>query len=269
MSVAAHPQPLLASPPCDRRRPPLRARRGHDREVVIRSKRRPAILGLVVAATLLSATPASSSPTVASKRAEAERVLADIQQLDANLGRAVEAYNAAQVRLDEIRAEQRENQRRLEIARANYVDAQASLQERLVALYESDSATVVEILLAAESLDDFLSRVDTVNRVSEQDARIIREIEAFRAEIKRREAELEEARARQAQLVEERAARRAEIEAQLAERQRLLTSIKNQIARIQAAEAARQRRLEEQARERLSQSPSTSTTSDSSTCLYF
>ncbi|MDQ3995087.1 MAG: NlpC/P60 family protein [Actinomycetota bacterium] len=231
---------------------------------MIGSKRRLAILGLVVAATLVSATPASSAPSVASKQAEAERVLAQIQELDANLGLAVEAYNAAEVRLEEIRAEQRENQRRLEIARANYADAQAALQERLIALYESDSATVVEILLAAESLDDFLTRVDTVSRVSQQDARIIREIEAFRAEIKRREAELEEARVRQAQLVAERAARRADIEAQLAERQRLLSSIKDQIARIQAAEAARQRRLEEQARERLSQSPPTSSASGDS-----
>ncbi len=264
MPVAAHPQALLASRPCDGERPPLPAPWGHDCEVVIGSKRRLAILGLVVAATLVSATPASSAPSVASKQAEAERVLAQIQELDANLGLAVEAYNAAEVRLEEIRAEQRENQRRLEIARANYADAQAALQERLIALYESDSATVVEILLAAESLDDFLTRVDTVSRVSQQDARIIREIEAFRAEIKRREAELEEARVRQAQLVAERAARRADIEAQLAERQRLLSSIKDQIARIQAAEAARQRRLEEQARERLSQSPPTSSASGDS-----
>jgi peptidoglycan DL-endopeptidase CwlO len=262
--AAACPRTLLASRPCDGERPPLPAPWGHDCEVVIGSKRRLAILGLVVAATLVSATPASSAPSVASKQAEAERVLAQIQELDANLGLAVEAYNAAQVRLEEIRAEQRENQRRLEIARANYADAQAALQERLIALYESDSATVVEILLAAESLDDFLTRVDTVSRVSQQDARIIREIEAFRAEIKRREAELEEARVRQAQLVAERAARRADIEAQLAERQRLLSSIKDQIARIQAAEAARQRRLEEQARERLSQSPPTSSASDDS-----
>jgi cell wall-associated NlpC family hydrolase len=231
---------------------------------VIGSTRRAAILGLVAAATLLSATSASSSPSVASKQAEAERVLAQIQGLDATLERAVEAYNAAQVRLDEIRAAQRENQKRLEIARSNYGDAQAALQERLVALYESDNATVVEILLAAESLDDFLTRVDTVSRVSEQDARIIREIKAFRAEIKRREAELEQARAEQAEVVEERAAKRAEIEGQLAERQRLLGSIKSEIAKIQAAEAERQRRLQDQARDRLSQSPPSSTSSGDS-----
>jgi peptidoglycan DL-endopeptidase CwlO len=260
----ACPQPLLASCPCDGERPPLPAPRGHDWKVVIVSTRRTAILGLAVAATLLSATPASSSPAVASKQAEAERVLAQIQSLDANLEHAIEAYNAAQVRLDEIRVEQRENQRRLQIARENYGDAQSALQNRLVALYESDSATVVEILLAAESLDDFLTRVDTVSRVSEQDARIIREIKGFRTEIKRREAELEEARAEQAEVVEERAAKRAEIEGQIAERNRLLNSIKGEIARIQAAEAERQRRLQDQARDRLSQSPPSSGSSGGS-----
>ena len=66
---------------------------------MIVSTRRTAILGFAVAAILLSATPASSSPSVASKQAEAQRVLAQIQGLDANLEQAVEAYNAAQVRL--------------------------------------------------------------------------------------------------------------------------------------------------------------------------
>jgi len=74
----------------------------------------------------------------------------------------------------------------------------------------------------------------------------------FRAEVKRRETELERARAKQEQLVAERAAHRQAIEGKLAERQRLLSSIKDQIAELQAAERERQRRLESQARQRLS-----------------
>jgi cell wall-associated NlpC family hydrolase len=108
------------------------------------------------------------------------------------------------------------------------------------------------VLLGSASLDDLLDRVDTVNRVSDQDARVINEVRVFRAEIKEREAKLTMARAEQERLVAERAAKRDQIRSQLAERQQLLSSIKDQIAKIQAAERAQQQRLANQAETRIS-----------------
>jgi cell wall-associated NlpC family hydrolase len=212
---------------------------------------------LVLAAALTAAVPAASSP-ISAKRAEARRVLAQVQEIDARLSLAVDAYNAAQMRLDAIRESQRQNRRLLQIARQNFARSQALLEQRLLALYTSSDPSVVEILLGASSLDDLLARVETVDRVSDQDARIIREVKAFRAEMRRRKAELAKARVEQEQVVAERAERREAIEAQLAERRRLLATIKDQIAELQAAEAARQRRLQAEARARLAQDPPTS-----------
>ncbi|MGH3033765.1 MAG: PcsB-like coiled-coil domain-containing protein, partial [Gaiellaceae bacterium] len=217
------------------------------------AKRHALLVPLCFLALLPLATPATPAPSaVESKQTEAQQVLSQIQQLDADLGLAVEAYNAAQVELDRIRAEQIDNQRRLRIARANLSTARENLDARLVQLYVSGETDVLEVLLGATSLDELLDRIDTANRVSGQDARIIGEVRNFRAEVKRREAELERARAKQEQLVAERAAHRQAIEGKLAERQRLLSSIKDQIAELQAAERERQRRLESQARQRLS-----------------
>jgi len=178
-------------------------------------------------------------------------VLAQIQALDADLELVVDSYNAAQVELDKIVAAQRVNERRLKIARGNLAAAQGTLESRLVELYKNGSPDLVEILLGSSSLDEILDGIETANRVSDQDTQILREVRRFQKEIKQREAELERARSRQEQVVAERAARRDEIESSLAERQRLLDSIKDQIAKIQAEERARQRRLEAQARARL------------------
>jgi cell wall-associated NlpC family hydrolase len=199
---------------------------------------------------------ASARPSpVTEKQAQAQDVLAQIQAIDAELGQAVEAYNAANIKLDQIKAEQEVNQRRLEIARSNYARAQTFLEERLVALYTSQDESALEILLGASSLDDLLDRVDTVNRLSAQDARIVAEVRAFRAEIKQREEELERARAEQERVVAERAEQREYIEGQLAERKQLLGSIRSEIERLKRAEAAQQRRLEAAAEERLSSTP--------------
>ena len=107
------------------------------------------------------------------------------------------------------------------------------------------------MLLGAESLDDLLNRMDAVERVSDQDARVLREVKSFRAEVKQRKLRLDRARTAQAQVVAQKADQRSSIEGQLAERQRMLSSIKSEIASLEAAERLRQQRLEPQAQARL------------------
>ena len=164
----------------------------------------------------------------------------------------IETYNAAQIKLNSIEADLRVNENRLAVARSNYKQAEATLAERLVTLYTSGEQSTLEVLLGSSSLDDLLDRVDTVNRLSEQDARIVNEVRTFRTEIREREAKLSMARSEQERIVAERAAKRDEIRSQLAERQRLLGSIKDQIAKMQAAEQAQQQQLANQAQTRVS-----------------
>ena len=221
---------------------------------MIRPTRRQAFVVAVLAllaASLFTAAAARPSP-VTSKQAQAQDVLAQIQSVDASLEKVVEAYNASQIKLDAIKEEQRVNEHRLEIARTNFKQSQIFLQQRLVALYTSEDQSTLEILLGASSLDDLLDRVDTVNRVSEQDTRIIGEVKHFRTEIKQREAELERARNEQERVVAEQSAKKASIESQLAARQRLLSSIKSEIEQLKRQEAAQQARLVNQAETRLS-----------------
>jgi cell wall-associated NlpC family hydrolase len=203
--------------------------------------------------------------TVESKQAEAQQVLAQIQELDGDLGLVIESYNAAQIELDRIEAEQRANERLLKIARTNLGDAQSNLETRLVELYVNGQTDLIEILLGSSSLDDILDRLETANRVSSQDSQILGEVRRFRTEVKEREAQLEKAVSRQEQVVAERAAKREEIEAAMAERDRLLASIKDQIAQIQAEERRRQREAEAQARAQLASQPSSSGGGDAPT----
>jgi cell wall-associated NlpC family hydrolase len=202
-------------------------------------------------AALPLAGPATPVPPVESKEAQARQVLAQIQQLDGELSHVVEDFNAAQIELDRIEAEQKANQKRLKIARSNLGAAQGSLEGRLVELYVNGQTDLLEVLLGSTSLDELLDGIETASRVSSQDASILEEVTQFRTEVRKREAALEKAVSRQQEVVAAQAAKRAEIESRLAERERLLASIKEEIERIQAEEAAQQRRLEEQARQRL------------------
>ncbi len=179
-------------------------------------------------------------------------MLAQIQEIDGQLSHAIESYNLANVKLDRIKGELKTNSQHLTIARSSLKAAQTHLSERLVALYKGGgSGGTLEVILAAKSIDDLLNRIDAVDRVSAQDARVLREVKSFRAQVIERKGRLERAQRSQVQVVADKAAQRSSIEGQLAERQRLLSTIKDQIASLEAAERRRQERLAAQAQARL------------------
>jgi cell wall-associated NlpC family hydrolase len=205
---------------------------------------------LAAALAVVAASPAEPGQ-ISSKRADAERVLAQIDAIDMELDRVVEAYNGATVQLETINRDLAANQRRLVAARANLAAARERVANRVLALYTSQEPDALAVLLGASSLGDLIERIDSVNRISKDDARIAEEVTRFRNEVRTRQQHLLQAQAQQRKIVAQRAARRSAIEGQLAERQTLLASIKDEISKLQAAEQARQETLAREARAQL------------------
>ena len=175
-------------------------------------------------------------------------MLAQIQAMDAQMEKAVEAYNAANVRLDQIKHDLEVNQARLETAKKSLAKARAEVSARLVALYTSNQPDTLSIIFGASSLGDLIERIDSANRIADEDARIAAEVKQYRNEVQARQQALVKEQADQVKVVAERASQRASVQSQLAERQALYSSIKDQIAQLEAAERARQARLAAQAR---------------------
>jgi peptidoglycan DL-endopeptidase CwlO len=202
----------------------------------------------LAAAFALTAASASADPSVASKQAEAQSVMAQIQQLDSSLERAVEAYNLANVKLNRIKHDLQDNTQALGIAKRSLSHAQTQLSKRLVEIYTSgDQNAGLAVLLGASSLDDMLGRMDASDRVSEQDSLVLKQVAHFRREVQHRQRFLQHAHSEQVQVVAERNAARASVESQLGERKQLLGSIQGEIAHLKAQEAAQQAALQRQA----------------------
>ena len=209
-------------------------------------------LAAVVAFLIVATGPATADPSISSKRQQAQAIMGQIQQLDSNLSHAIESYNLANIQLGQIDADLKTNGRHLVIAKSSLGVAQTHIAKRLRALYiNGDASGAVEVILGAKSLDDLLDRLDMAQRVGGQDAQVLTAVRRFRSEVQTRRAKLRSDRARQAQVVAERASRKQWIEQKLGERQRLLASVKDEIARMEAEERRRQAQLEAQARARL------------------
>ena len=217
---------------------------------------RPVWLAFVALAVSLATTlPAQADPpSLQSKRAEASRILAEVQELDVRLERSVEAFNLARIKLSVTERQLHENRRELVVARSNLRRAQRTLAVRVVYLYTEDGPpSIAEILLGAGSVGDALDLLDLERRVAAEDTQVLGEVRVFRAEVVRQRQQLRRARRTQAHLVADLATRRSAIEARLGERRRLLSSIKAELARLRAAERASQVRLRRDAEARLAE----------------
>jgi cell wall-associated NlpC family hydrolase len=209
---------------------------------------------VLACAAACAAASSATADTIAAKQAEAQRVIGQIQQLGSSMERARNAYDVATVKLHAIDRNLAVNRVGLRAARVNLKRSQHALAQRLVVIYTSrDEQSTLSVLLGATSLDDLVNRIETVNSVSSQDVAVMRQVIGFKHEVAARQTFLVRARIAQHRLVAVRAAAKARIAAQLGAQQRLLASIKGEIARIIASQRARQLYLAHVAQTRLSQ----------------
>jgi cell wall-associated NlpC family hydrolase len=223
--------------------------RGDGREDVIRALRRPALLSAIAVAGLFAASAvATAGPSIRDKRNEAQRVEAQLQQLDAAAQRAQSQYQSATHRLAQLQRALRLNRQAMGVAHVNLRKAQRTLERRLFAIYTSreDQASLA-VILGAHSLDDLISRIETVNSVSSQDSAIIGQVLSFQRQIVHRQAFLNHARNEQRHLVAVRAASVHGVQSRLAAAQNLYASVKSQIQHLVSAQQAQQVQARQQA----------------------
>jgi cell wall-associated NlpC family hydrolase len=200
---------------------------------------------------LVAAGTASADGTIASKQAQAQEVLAKVQQLYSDQERAAEAYNYAGVQLKQIDQQLELNGKNLVAAKKSLTHSRQAIATRVRELYvKGDGDSTLEVLLGSTSLEDVVNRLDAIQRVSSQDSRILSAVRRYKKEVLQRRSQLQDARAKQADLVQQRAEQKQAIEGQISEQNQLLSTIKDQIEQLKIEEQQRQAQLIAQARAR-------------------
>ena len=198
------------------------------------------VLVIALAAACVAAGVASGDPSIDAKRAQAQSVLAQVNRIDANLERARTRLLASQQKLHAIEHSLAINKVGLKAAKKNLKASQAALMQRLVVIYTSrDDQSTLGVMLGAKSISDLVTRIEAVQNVSHQDVTVMDNVLRFKKEVTAHRHALLTAHKQQASLVQERAAAKSSLSSQLAHEQRLLSSIKGQIANLEAAARAR------------------------------
>jgi murein DD-endopeptidase MepM/ murein hydrolase activator NlpD len=180
--------------------------------------------------------------TISSYTKRINALQGDITKLQTRQVRIEADLTSKRAELARLQDKLREERIRLVKLRARLAEARAALSDRLVELYKADKPDVVTVILEADGFADLLERTEFMQRVSQQDARIIDRVrtakdEAVAAEkrldaLEQRQREVTAVVARRHQEVvdvkEQLVSRREEYQGVRAEKSRVLVSTRDQ-----------------------------------------
>ena len=211
---------------------------------------------VLLLATVLAGEPfaASSKERLQAKAAQAQQVLQQVNALDLQFGRTVEAWHGAQYELDKSRRQLATDRAQLRVAKQQERVALERVRARLIALYESsDAPTTIAILLGSSTMSDLLGRLDAAQAITAADHRLAVQTTAARKRYAATERRTRATEERRAVALSQLDSQRRQIGSMLTQRRQLLSSIQSQVATLKAQELRRQAALAAQARARLAQ----------------
>jgi peptidoglycan hydrolase CwlO-like protein len=168
------------------------------------AQRRRAILGLAFAASIVvavSVSLAGAEPSLKDKIGSAKSNAGQLSdQLSAQTARIVslteQAHQAGaqamvvaaevertQTRARELGAELRTAEARLDRLRAEYASAVNQLEQRLVAIYESDTPDELTVLLNSHGFDDLATRSAYLDALHDADRRVAAQVASLRDQV--------------------------------------------------------------------------------------
>jgi rare lipoprotein A (peptidoglycan hydrolase) len=207
-------------------------------------QRRTLTLGLLLLALAVSASPSPvAASTLASQRAQAARVMAQLDLLQTRKDQAAAAEQTAAARLTAARALVASSRVQVAAARNSLAVSQTLLANTLVSSYKAGSSDALSYVFSAGSFSDLLTRVDLLNRAASADHGLIEEIQRTQKQLTAQLAIRRAAAGEAAQAHADALAARDALSRAFAHRQAVLAAVNAQIRTMLAHEQQRRRGL--------------------------
>jgi 3D (Asp-Asp-Asp) domain-containing protein len=124
------------------------------------------------AALALVSGATAAGPTLKSLESQRRAAVLDLYALDSHVTAAQQRLSGLQLRADALRREQRQLHQQLDATRGTLQASQTQLAANLRNLYKRGNVNTLAVVLGAQSLDDAVSQIDTLNAVADQNQKI-------------------------------------------------------------------------------------------------
>ncbi|MBO4365702.1 MAG: C40 family peptidase [Eggerthellaceae bacterium] len=159
-----------------------------------------------VACAAAISMPQMAYADYASKQAEADAALETLNIMLAELDQAYADYEAAVIAQEEAEQAVVEAQATIDEKTAVIATNQDTLSYRARTMYRAGSSSFFDVLLGSTTFEEFATNLDALNKLNDNDARVVAETKAARTELEAAKVQLEEERARATQAAEDAAA---------------------------------------------------------------
>ena len=203
-----------------------------------------AVVALTLALASVCATPLPAWADLESDLAAAEQRLnelgGELAAMQSDLQAATEELEETDNQIGEMEIQIADTQEELDGLRE-------VLANRMRAGYKAGATDVIEFILGSTSLDDFVSRVYYMDKITENDAATIARVLQLKFDLEQQKSQLETEKAEQEVRVSDMEAQVADYESAVAEAQAYYNSLDQQLREELARRAEEERRAAEEA----------------------
>jgi cell wall-associated NlpC family hydrolase len=189
------------------------------------------------------ALAAPTNAKIRAKQADAKQADAKLQDLNADLELKQTDLQDVTIALQDTRDQIAVTEQRLAQAQAAFDESQARLADRADAIYRSGSVDLLAVLLGTSSFDDFVTRLDLLNRITSSDAELVAQVESDRNSVAQTKAALQSREAEEVAYRGQAQAKASLVSAAVAKQSAYVASLSAQIKKLIKQEEARQARL--------------------------
>lgn len=172
------------------------------------------------------------------------------KQLDSQITQLEKQINAAQDEIDQINGNIGKTEQQIEVAKQNLEVAEQdlqnqneSLQERLRAMYKNGDVSMIQILLGSDNITDFMSNMDMVQKIFENDTDVLKTLQVQHDKIAEQKKTLESLQAD----LESQKQKQADKQATLQTSRGEVANLKEKVAGDNAVLAAQEDALQKEA----------------------
>jgi murein DD-endopeptidase MepM/ murein hydrolase activator NlpD len=166
-------------------------------------------------------------------RREASVVLGEMREIDGRLDVARDRVAATQSKLDDAQAERNEIKRRLEAAEAKLRECQKAIGQRLRAMYMQRGQTMLTAFIGAETFTDVAERAYLLNKIAENDRRLVSDFLDTKAAIQTEKANADKIVAAITSMKADQVADKKVIDAEMSKKRSLLAELNEERSDLQ------------------------------------
>lgn len=200
------------------------------------------VVAALVASVLLPAVSAATQKQIDAASKKTEQAKKDAQKAETEKQAAINSYNALDEQIKNIENEIDSLEKQIEqtkkdielkeeelrIAEEQLVEHENAFMARARAMYEHKDIQYVELLFKADSLSDFLTKVDMITQIMEYDDKVLTDLKETREKINLAKSQLEDILVRQEEDSKKLESKRVSLSSALAEKEKMMKdAIKN------------------------------------------